>query len=165
MVKLAHWKAQGWLQAEVIERPGHVAVEVNLDRTGEDQSAMNFRIALKADTTSTLRTEHNNLPHHQWNAPVLCATANLGTRLPQWVTSGRWRVSASCPLFCRKRTLVQRSAMSALCHKRTDAPQQNAVSFDHFVGGHLHEQRYRKAKCPCGFEIDSKVKFRRLQYG
>ena len=52
MLKLAHWKAQGWLQAEVIERPAHVAVEVNLDRTGEDDSAMNFRIVLKADAAS-----------------------------------------------------------------------------------------------------------------
>jgi hypothetical protein len=41
-----------WLKAQVVERPAHVAVEVNLDRTGEDHSAMNFRIALKADAAS-----------------------------------------------------------------------------------------------------------------
>jgi hypothetical protein len=52
MLKLAHWKAQGWLQAEVIERPAHVAVEVNLDRTGKDHAVTNFRIALKADAAS-----------------------------------------------------------------------------------------------------------------
>jgi len=52
MVKLAHWKAQGWLKAQVVERPAHVAAEVNLDRTGEDHSAMNFRNALKAHVAS-----------------------------------------------------------------------------------------------------------------
>jgi hypothetical protein len=41
-----------WLKAQVVERPAHVAVEVNLDRTAEDHSAMNFRIALKADAAS-----------------------------------------------------------------------------------------------------------------
>ena len=41
-----------WLKAQVVERPAHVAVEVNLDRTGEDHSAMNFRIAPKADAAS-----------------------------------------------------------------------------------------------------------------
>jgi hypothetical protein len=41
-----------WLKAQVVERPAHVAVEVNLDRTDEDHSAMNFRIALKADAAS-----------------------------------------------------------------------------------------------------------------
>ena len=41
-----------WLKAQVVERPAHVAVEVNLDRTGEYYSAMNFRIALKADAAS-----------------------------------------------------------------------------------------------------------------
>jgi hypothetical protein len=41
-----------WLKAQVVERPAHVAVEVKLDRTGEDHSAMNFRIALKADAAS-----------------------------------------------------------------------------------------------------------------
>jgi hypothetical protein len=61
----------------------------------------------------------------------------------------------------RVSSLELNRGMSALCQKRTHAVQQNAVSFDHFVGGHLHEQGYRKPKCPCGFEIDSKVKFRR----
>jgi hypothetical protein len=41
-----------WLKAQVVERPAHVAVEVNLDRAGEDHSGMNFRIALKADAAS-----------------------------------------------------------------------------------------------------------------
>ena len=41
-----------WLKAQVVERPAHVAVEVNLDRTGEDYSAMNFRIAPKANEAS-----------------------------------------------------------------------------------------------------------------
>src|SRR5262249_34851722 len=35
---------------------------------------------------------------------ALCATANSGARLPLWVISGHWRMSASCPLFPRKRT-------------------------------------------------------------
>ncbi len=41
-----------WLKAQVVERPAHVAVEVNLDRTGEDYAVTNFRIALKADAAS-----------------------------------------------------------------------------------------------------------------
>ena len=42
-------------------------------------------------------------------------------------------MSARCPLYPQKRTLVERVAMSALCQKRTHALQQKTLLFDHLV--------------------------------
>ena len=38
----------------------------------------------------------------------------------------------------------RRLGTSALCHKRTHAPQQNSPSFDHFVSDRGHAWRNRK---------------------
>jgi hypothetical protein len=40
---------------------------------------------------------------------------------------------AGCPLYPQKRTLEDITSMSALCQKRTHAPQQKGL-FDHLVG-------------------------------
>jgi hypothetical protein len=42
-----------------------------------------------------------------------CIVANLGGQCPLWVKSGHRVGSRSCPLYPQKRTLVQRSVMSA----------------------------------------------------
>jgi hypothetical protein len=75
MVKLAHRRVvRGGFRAHVVERPAHVAVEVNLDRAGEDHSAMNFRIALKADAASV------NFAQQVWQ---LCDIGRNAPRLSQ----------------------------------------------------------------------------------
>jgi hypothetical protein len=43
----------------------------------------------------------------------------LSPACPLWVKSGHCPVSARCPLYPQKRTLVPRVKMSALCQKRT----------------------------------------------
>src|SRR6516164_11811348 len=50
--------------------------------------------------------------------------AKEGCQCPLWVKSGHSATSKRCPLCPRKRTLVDENWMSALCHKRTHAPQQ-----------------------------------------
>jgi hypothetical protein len=64
---------------------------------------------------------------------------------PLWVKSRHFSGSLRCPLFPRKRTLLGDSWMSALCQKRTRAPQQKRFLFAHLVGksGHLREQKSR----------------------
>src|SRR5262249_16643751 len=49
---------------------------------------------------------------------------------PLWVKSRHRSTASQCPLYPRKRTLVERVVMSALCQKQTYAAQQNAL-FDH----------------------------------
>src|SRR5215469_10051305 len=39
---------------------------------------------------------------------------------PLWVKSGHRRMSASCPLYPRKQTLLKVISMSALCQKQTN---------------------------------------------
>jgi hypothetical protein len=48
--------------------------------------------------------------------------------------SGHQQMPASCPLYPRKRTLIERVVMSALCQKRTHAVRQRKSLFDYFVG-------------------------------
>src|SRR5262249_19831447 len=52
-----------------------------------------------------------------------------------WVISRCGALLGLCPLYPRKRTKSKRSAMSALCQKRTNAPQQMASLFDPPSGG------------------------------
>src|SRR6516164_1773238 len=49
--------------------------------------------------------------------------------------------ASRCPLYHRKRTNGTCLDMSALCQKRTFAPQQAAPLFDHLVGSGLQCQR------------------------
>src|SRR6516225_9292258 len=49
------------------------------------------------------------------------------------VSSGHYLSPNRCPLYPRKRTLSDTTGMSALCQKRTHAPQQNGASYSsHF---------------------------------
>src|SRR5262245_16366606 len=41
------------------------------------------------------------------------------TQCPLWVISGHRSSSNQCPLYPRKRTLIERLGMSALCQKQT----------------------------------------------
>jgi hypothetical protein len=41
-----------------------------------------------------------------------------------WVRSGHFASSDQCPLYRRRRTLVERAGMSALCYKQTHAVQR-----------------------------------------
>ena len=63
---------------------------------------------------------------------VLCVTAKLDCQCPLWVRSGHQHISAGCPLYPQKRTLVERVAMSALYHKQTF--RTAAKNVDHLVG-------------------------------
>jgi hypothetical protein len=45
------------------------------------------------------------------------------------------RCQADVRFTPKKRTLIERVGMSALCHNRTHAAQQKALLFDHLVGG------------------------------
>jgi hypothetical protein len=49
------------------------------------------------------------------------------------VISGHFVMPEQCPLCPRKRTLDDGVGMSAMCRKRTPAPQQRTSLFDHFV--------------------------------
>jgi hypothetical protein len=57
----------------------------------------------------------------EWDSGLVCTAAILSRPCPLWVISGHWRVSALCPLYHRKRTLIERVGMSDLCQKQTSA--------------------------------------------
>jgi hypothetical protein len=40
-------------------------------------------------------------------------------RCPLWVNNGHWGKSKECPLYPRKRTLIEQVGVSALCQKQT----------------------------------------------
>jgi hypothetical protein len=51
-------------------------------------------------------------------ARALCITANFWCPCPLWVKSRHSMIFGICPLYPQKRTLVERSAMSAKCQKQ-----------------------------------------------
>ena len=57
----------------------------------------------------------------------MCVAAKATRSCPLWVISRQTRSEIRCPLYPRKRTSSDTSGMSALCQKRTNAPQQNDV--------------------------------------
>src|SRR6516225_7388613 len=61
-----------------------------------------------------------------FRGPV-CTAAILSRSCPLWVRSRHSRTRFGCPLYPRKRTLIERVGKSALCQKRTHALQQNCV--------------------------------------
>jgi len=64
-----------------------------------------------------------------WSVPVQIGRKgdHSGRPCPLWVKSGHRSMSASCPLYPRKRTFIERVGMSALCQKRTHALQQSGA--------------------------------------
>src|SRR5262249_28440019 len=62
----------------------------------------------------------------------------------------------------RKRTNSRRLGMSALCQKRTYAPQQTTLLFDHLVGEDVELRRDRYPESVGGLTIDHQVEFGRL---
>jgi len=56
--------------------------------------------------------------------------SKIGRSCPLWVISRQSGLLGLCPLYPRKRTKSRPLGMSALCQKRTNAPQQNFL-FDH----------------------------------
>src|SRR5262249_13954170 len=60
----------------------------------------------------------------EWGLAFILRGNNPRTKCPLWVKSGHSAVSEQCPLYPQKRTLVECVEMSALCQKRTNAPQQ-----------------------------------------
>src|SRR5262249_1082955 len=89
----------------------------------------------RSDCRATKQRNELTPPHvfpsgqefHPTTLPArLCITANSGGSCPLWVKSRHSGASASCPLCPQKRTWVELVVMSALCQKRTHAPQQSA---------------------------------------
>jgi len=65
--------------------------------------------------------------------------------------------SGVCPLYSRKRTLVERVGMSALCQKRT-----SRYLFDYLVSAQQERLRDRQAECLGSSQIDDEFKLGRL---
>src|SRR5262249_18532941 len=57
-----------------------------------------------------------------------CTATILTRSCPLWVNSGHRGKLEECPLYPQKRTLISTAVMSALCQKRTHAPQQLITS-------------------------------------
>jgi hypothetical protein len=66
-------------------------------------------------------------------------------------------VDYQCPLHPQKRTLKLSRAMSALCQKRTHAPQQTPVLFDDLVGADEQRLWEREAERLSCAQIHNKV--------
>src|SRR6516165_2084771 len=94
-----------------------------------------------------------------------CCNARFQCALcPLWVKSRRSGVTERCPLYPRKRTLSDTTGMSALCQKRTYAPQQKTPLFDHLVGAQQERLGEFQPKRLGGPNIDHQFDFRRLQH-
>src|SRR5215813_2016971 len=63
-----------------------------------------------------------------------CIAAKAGTLLSALGQKRKTRSEQSMTLYPRKRTKSRHVGMSALCQKRTNAPQQKISLFDHLVG-------------------------------
>src|SRR6516165_4423249 len=67
---------------------------------------------------------------HLGTAGACCTAGSQPCLCPLWVISGQSVILEPCPLYPQKRTNRRRLDLSALCQKRTNAPQQNFL-FDH----------------------------------
>src|SRR5262249_35719577 len=82
------------------------------------------------------RCAQGEVPRMELGRPTagLFHSMSRNLRCPLWVISGHGSASIRCPLYPQKQTLITSVEMSALCQKRTPAPQQRTSLFDHFVG-------------------------------
>src|SRR5262249_49899148 len=55
--------------------------------------------------------------------------------------------------------------MSALCHSRPNAAQQNACSFEHLDGPQQKRFKNGKSECLCSLEVDDQFEFGRKLNG
>src|ERR1035441_5125029 len=67
-----------------------------------------------------------------------------------------------CPLLSESGQNVAVPRMSALCHKRTHAPQQTASLFDHLVGAADYRQWDIQPERLGGLQIDDQFDFGNL---
>ena len=54
----------------------------------------------------------------------------MAGQCPLWVISGHFGLSAQCPLYPQKQTLVEPAGMSALCQKRTLELSRQISAYD-----------------------------------
>src|SRR4029450_9925857 len=96
-------------------------------------------------------------------AMVMAKTISLeGHRCALWVRSRHVRRKKSCPLYSQERTCAVQLRMSAKGQKRTHAPQQKELLFDHLVGAVLERLRHGDAECLRSPEVDDQLDFRCL---
>jgi hypothetical protein len=70
MLKLAHWKAQGWLQAEVIEQPANVAVGSWFSHNqGHQRTFHDVRVASALSPKADIRQRNCALGQERTHAP------------------------------------------------------------------------------------------------
>src|SRR5262249_20756225 len=79
---------------------------------------------------------------------------------PLWVSSAHHPVTLQCPLYHQKRTKSDTAGMSALCHKRTHAPQQTASLFDLLVGEQQERLGDGQPHRLRGLEVDHQLELR-----
>src|SRR6516165_5656945 len=96
-------------------------------------------------------------PRHRSGSSRWSGSGLVTGQCPLWVKSRHRSTSASCPLYPRKRTFVERVRMSALCQKRTHALQQTVSLFDHVIGALPQEQRHVEAERLSAFQIDHQL--------
>src|SRR6516164_3897564 len=80
-------------------------------------------------------------------AVLFCRTSALGQR-------GHWAGPGQYPLYPQKRTLVERTGMSALCQKRTSCGAANCSLFDHLIGTSLQRLWHGQTEGFGGLEIN-----------
>ena len=78
---------------------------------------------------------------------MFCRTSALGQR-------GHWAGPGQYPLYPQKRTLVERTGMSALCQKRTSCGAANCSLFDHLIGTSLQRLWHGQTEGFGGLEIN-----------
>src|SRR5437763_5673740 len=94
--------------------------------------------------------------------PAVCITANSGCQCPLWVRSGHSQWFERCPLYPSKQTSAEHIGISALCHKKTHAPQQNRFLFDDFISRYQQVLWERNTESLSGLQVYHQLEFCRL---
>src|SRR5271169_3231618 len=74
-------------------------------------------------------------------------------------TNGSLAKPGQCPLWSKSGQTIATQRMSALCHKRTHAPQQTVSLFDHVVGECQQLRWHFEAERLGGLEVDHELEF------